>query len=139
MTDKPQPTLPSNEVVRDLVKVGVEQIRLRKQELDLQEKESQRQYEFAKAALSVQAEDRRESRKYRRKRDVDKYFFVGLLVILGATLIIWLSYMGKDELAKEIAKLAAFFLAGGLSGYGLGRHRSRRETEPDDDTPELNT
>ncbi|HEX9942383.1 MAG TPA: hypothetical protein VGG03_10230 [Thermoanaerobaculia bacterium] len=143
MTEKHQPPLPSPDVVRDLVKVGVEQIRVRKQELDLEEKESQRQYEFAKEALKVQAEDRRDARKYRRKRSVDRYIFVGALFLVGVTFILWLSYLGKDELAKEISKLAATFVAGGLSGYGLGRLRNRRDVErgedSDDDDSETST
>jgi hypothetical protein len=134
MTEKAQPPLPSPEVVRDLVKVGVEQIRVRQQELDLQEKESQRQYDFAKEALAVQAEDRRDSRKYRRKRDLDRYIFVGIIVALVISLILTLSYMGKEELAKEITKVAASFVAGGLSGYGLAKNRNRRETETEDDS-----
>jgi VIT1/CCC1 family predicted Fe2+/Mn2+ transporter len=140
MTEKPQPPLPSPDVVRDLVKVGVEQIRVRKQELDLEEKESQRQYEFATKALGVQAEDRRDARKFRRKRDLDRYVFVAALFLLGGAVILALSFMGKDDLAKEISKLAAFFLAGGISGYGAGRLRARREGEPesDDDSPEAN-
>ncbi len=133
MTEKQQPPLPSPDVVRDLVKVGVEQIRVRKQELDLQEKESQRQYDFAKQALTVQSEDRRDARKYRRKRTIDRYFFVSILFVSGVSFILVLSYMNKDELAREISKLAASFLAGGLSGYGLSKTRARRETDADEE------
>lgn len=136
MTDKQQPQLPSPDVVRDLVKVGVEQIRVRKQELELQEKDSQRQYDFAKQALVVQAEDRRDARKYRRKRTIDRYIFVGLLFAVGIIFILVLSYMNKDELAKEISKLAATFLAGGLSGYGLSKARARREVDTDEEGAE---
>jgi VIT1/CCC1 family predicted Fe2+/Mn2+ transporter len=136
MTEKQQAPLPSPDVVRDLVKVGVEQIRVRKQELDFQEKESQRQYEFAREALSVQAGDRRDARQYRRKRDVDKYVFVGGLILLGVVFIVVLCYMGKEELAKEISKLVAAYAAGGLSGYGLGKLRERREAESEDDSEE---
>jgi VIT1/CCC1 family predicted Fe2+/Mn2+ transporter len=139
MTEKHQPPLPSPDVVRDLVKVGVEQIRVRKQELDFEEKESQRQYEFAREALAVQAEDRRDARKYRRKRAADRYIFVGALFLVGVVFILWLSYLGKDELAKEISKLAATFVAGGLSGYGLGKLRNRRENERDDDDDDSET
>jgi len=142
MTEKQQPPLPSPDVVRDLVKVGVGQIRVRQQELDLEEKESQRQYEFATKALGVQAEDRRDARNYRRKRDVDRYLFVGALFLLGVAGILVLSYMGKDELAKEISKLGAFFLAGGISGYGMGKLGTRREPESEsesgDDGPVTN-
>lgn len=134
MADKPQAPL-NPEIVRDLVKVGVEQIRVKQQELDLEEKESQRQYEFAKEALSVQAEDRRDSRKFRRRRDLDRYIFVGCIVALVVTLIFALSYTGKDELAKEIAKLTAYYVAGGLSGYGLGKLRNRRDSESEDSGP----
>jgi VIT1/CCC1 family predicted Fe2+/Mn2+ transporter len=133
VTDKQQPQLPSPDVLRDLVKVGVEQIRVRQQELDLQEKENQRQYDYAKEALGVQAGDRRDARQHRRKRDLDRYWFIGGLFLLGVLLIVVLSFMGKDDLAKELAKLAAFYLAGGLSGYGLGKARGPRQTPPDDD------
>jgi VIT1/CCC1 family predicted Fe2+/Mn2+ transporter len=133
MTDKQQPPLPSPDVVRDLVKVGVEQIRVRKQELDLQEKDSQRQYDFAKQALGVQADDRRHAREHRRKRSNDRYIFVAVLFLLGVGFILALCYMGKDEMAKEISKLAASFLAGGLSGYGISKARDRRETDLDDE------
>jgi hypothetical protein len=136
MTDKQQPQLPSPEVLRDLVKVGVEQIRVRQQELDLQEKENQRQFDYATKALGVQAEDRRDARNHRRKRDLDRYWFIGSLFLLGILLILTLAYMGKEELAKELAKLAAFYLAGGLSGYGLGKARGRRENSSDDDGPD---
>lgn len=44
--------------------------------------------------------------------------------------------MGKDELAQEITKLAATFLAGGLSGYGISKAHSRRETEADEEDVE---
>jgi VIT1/CCC1 family predicted Fe2+/Mn2+ transporter len=134
MSDKQQPQLPSPDVVRDLVKVGVEQIRVRKQELDLQEKDSQRQYDFAKQALSVQAEDRRHAREHRRKRTNDRYLFVGVLFLLGVAMVIALSYMDKDALAMEVTKLAATFLAGGLSGYGLSKARARPETDSEEDS-----
>jgi len=134
MADKPQPPL-SPEIVRDLVKVGVEQIRIKQQELDLEEKESQRQYDFAKEALTVQAEDRRDSRRFRRKRDLDKYIFAGCIVALVVILIFALSYTGKDEIAKEIVKLALYYSAGGLSGYGLSKIRNRRDSESEDDNP----
>jgi VIT1/CCC1 family predicted Fe2+/Mn2+ transporter len=133
VSDKQQPQLPSPDVVRDLVRVGVEQIKIRKQELELQEKESHRQYEFAKQALAAQAEDRRDARKYRRKRTVDRYIFVAVLFAFGVLFILALSYMGKDELAKEISKLTATFLAGGLSGYGLSKARARRAANVDEE------
>lgn len=133
MSEKNQPQLPSPDVVRDLVKVGVEQIQVRKQELDLQEKESQRQFDFAKQALAVQAEDRRHAREHRRKRTNDRYVFVGVLFLFGVTFILALSYLGKDDLAKEITKLAGTFLAGGLSGYGLSKVRPRRESESEEE------
>lgn len=138
VTDKqasPQ-QLPTQEVLRDLVKVGVEQIRVRQQELELQEKENQRQYDYAKEALGVQAGDRRDARQHRRKRDLDRYCFVGGLGLLGVILILALSYMGKDDIAKELAKLGAFYLAGGLSGYGFGKARARREQASLDDGPD---
>lgn len=129
----PQPQLPSPEVVRDLVKVGVEQIKIRKQELELQERDGHRQYEFARQALAAQAEDRRDARKYRRQRTVDRYIFVAVLFAFGVLFILALSYMGKDALAQEISKLAATFLAGGLSGYGLSKVRARREADTDEE------
>lgn len=133
MTEKQQPPLPSPEVVRDLVKVGIEQIRVRQQELEIQEKDNQRQFEFAREALAVQAEDRRDARNSRRKRTIDRYIFVAGLLIVAVGFIVVLCYMGKDELAKEISKLAATFLAGGLSGYGIAKSRSRREAETEED------
>ena len=133
MTEKQQSLLPGPELVRDLVTVGIGQIRVRQQELDLQEKDSQRQYEFAKQALAVQAEDRRDSRQHRRRRTIDRYIFVGVLFLLGVGFILALSYMGQDELAREITKLSATFLAGGLSGYGLSKTRARRENDAEDE------
>ncbi len=133
MSDKQQPTL-SPDVVRELVRVGVEQVRVKQQELELQEKEGNRQYEFAKQALTVQAEDRKDARKYRRKRTVDRYIFVAILFVLCLGFVLWLSHLGKDELAKEVTKLALTFLAGGLSGYGLSRARSRPENDSDEET-----
>ena len=133
MSEKQQPPLPSPDVVRDLVKVGVEQIKVRQKELDLQEKESQRQYDFAKQALVVQAEDRRDARRFRRKRTNDRYIFVGALFVLVVVLVIVLSYMGKDELAKEVAKAVGYLSAGGLSGYGLSKARNRRDADADDE------
>jgi VIT1/CCC1 family predicted Fe2+/Mn2+ transporter len=133
MTEKQQSLLPGPDVVRDLVKVGVEQIRVRQQELDLQEKDSQRQYEFAKQALAVQADDRRDARQYRRRRTIDRYIFVGVLFLVGVGFILVLSSMGKDELAREITKLSVTFLAGGLSGYGLSKARARRENDSEDE------
>ena len=115
------------------MKVGVEQIRVRQQELDLQEKDSQRQYEFAKQALAVQADDRRDARQYRRRRTIDRYIFVGVLFLVGVGFILVLSSMGKDELAREITKLSVTFLAGGLSGYGLSKTRARRENDSEDE------
>jgi len=56
-------------------------------------------------------------------------------VALVVTLIFALSYTGKDELAKEIAKLTAYYVAGGLSGYGLGKLRNRRDSESEDSGP----
>lgn len=133
MSEKQQPPLPSPEVVRDLVKVGVEQIKVRQKELDLQEKESQRQYDFAKQALVVQAEDRRDARQYRRKRTNDRYLFVGALFLVVVGLVLALSYMNKDDLAKEVAKAVGYFSAGGLSGYGVSKARSHREIDTDED------
>ena len=133
MTEKQQVTLPNPDVVRDLVKVGAGQIQVRKQELDLQEKEGQRRFDLAKQAFAIQAEDRRHAREHRRKRTNDCYVFVALLFLAGVGFILTLSYMGKDDLAKEITKLTATFLAGGLSGYGLSKTQPRREIDADEE------
>ncbi|MEA2602438.1 MAG: hypothetical protein QOF89_3430 [Acidobacteriota bacterium] len=137
MTEKQQAPLPNPDIVRDLVKVGAGQIQVRKQELDLQEKEGQRQYDLARQALSIQAEDRRHAREHRRKRTNDRYVFVALLFLVGVGFIFALSYMGKDGLAKEITKLAATFLAGGLSGYGLSKTHSRHEIDVEEEKAAL--
>jgi len=133
MTEKQQAPLPNPDVVRDLVKVGAGQIQVRKQELDLQEKEGQRRFDLAVQALAVQVEDRRHARELRRKHTNDRYVFVVLLFLAGVGFILALSYMDKDDLAKEITKLAATFLAGGLSGYGLSKAHSRNENAADEE------
>ncbi|MFY9825664.1 MAG: hypothetical protein WAM82_30095 [Thermoanaerobaculia bacterium] len=133
---KSPPQTLSPEVVKDLVKVQFEQLQVHQKELDLEEREGQRNHDFALKALGAQTEDRRDARKHRIKQDIVKYVFIGILVLLGVTLVLWLTYMGKDSFALEISKVVLYSTLGGVGGYGVGKRRQPPEAEPDDDSPE---
>lgn len=108
----------------------------KRRELDLQDKDNDRNFQYSIRALDVQADDRNKGREFIHRRDRYRFIAIGVYLLLAISLIVYLVEKGKDDMAEEILKAAAFLITGAIGGYGVGtsrkklRHHDNTEEEP---------
>ncbi len=127
--DKRDPTPPDPEIIDRFLQVQMEEIAVRKVELDLQKDEIARSYDHARSVLDAQFSDRAAQRSH--GVSVLKIVLAGAFAILliGSVFTAYLLHLGKDEVAIEIIRMVGYGLFGGLGGYGLSEHKRRKDAE----------
>ena len=112
--DKPEI---SDETLSELVKAQREEAEVRKEEAELGKRELEANKEQALKALEAQREDR--ERFWNHQDTVHKRnAWIGVLVfILVPAFLITLLYMGHEDFALELVKIALY----GGSGYAAGK------------------
>ena len=99
---------------------------MKKRELDLEKQNNENQFEYAKRALEVQAQDLELQRAHEVSVSTTRYVFAGALVVAVLSFLAFTVYTGKERFAEDLIKIMAGALAGGAGGYSYGR-RDRSE------------
>lgn len=111
-------------LLQDFLEVQKHEIETRRTELDLRLKQEQYHFEYSKAALNAQLDDRCQDRAHEKGFWKLAAVFAGL-VILGLFILggIAITY-GKEEFFLELVKAIAFAGIGGFGGYNYGARKA---------------
>lgn len=122
----------SKELVQKFLDVQVQEIEIRKKELDVNQHYDDNNLNYAKEALKAQKEDRECERAYRH-RTIKLFFIFGsiILLILVGFLVFAVMY-GKEDLAMKVIEMVIVFAGGSAGGYAVGRHKGASQAEADD-------
>ncbi|MBX3174324.1 MAG: hypothetical protein KF709_07915 [Gemmatimonadaceae bacterium] len=113
------------ELFEQMLEQQAETLRVRKEEIELQKQQDVHNYEFAKASLSTQAEDRERQRSAARAARRDRMYFSGFVILVLSGFVGYSLFLGREEFARETLKALVFLGAGGLGGYSFARTRGR--------------
>lgn len=102
---------------------------LKARELDLQQQQDRHGFEFSKAALDTQAQDRKDERIFQRQQRRNTYIMAVIIAIAIACVIVFAMLFNKDQIAMEIIKSIVLILSGGGAGYAIGRHKVQAKSE----------
>ncbi len=107
------------EAIKSFLDLQKDELQVRKQELELNQRQESNQKDIAKAGISAQLTDRNHHRDHIERRT--KLRFIGgtvvltiILTFLGAAL-----YMGKETVVLKALEISGIFIAGFVGGYGL--------------------
>lgn len=114
----------NEDTIQQFIEAQLEDARVRERELDLREQELEYNQQQAEASLEAQLEDRENQREYfdrihRRNQRYGTAIISLVLFFLG-----FLVYIGQQQIALEIVKLAAFGGAGFWAGKKVGENTS---------------
>ena len=101
------------------------EIETRRREIELRAQTDKNQFEYAKLALNVQANDTKKERDHESKQHSKKLIFAGIMVGALLGFLVYSLHTGKDQVALEILKAAIFIASGGFGGYALGTRQSQ--------------
>jgi len=121
-------------VIEDMVRQQAQQLEIRNRELDLREKEIDRQAAYAEKVLVAQSYDLKDQRQHEGTQTRTKIIgavtgFVLILTFLAVCIL-----TGHEAIALEIVKAVVYLGAGGSGGYAYARTRGKRGES--DDEPE---
>jgi hypothetical protein len=101
------------------------------QELELKKQTDDHAYEFAKANLDANLQDRREQRTTYLSIVNRGLIFGGIIFGLVITLIITAMLTNQTQLASEIIKTIGYFGSGSFGGYYLGKSKAKNKSDED--------
>jgi hypothetical protein len=120
-----QPQQLTPELAERLLNQQAEQLKVRQREIDLEEKDATNQYNYAKQALDVQANDLQKAREHEGQQTLKQYIFAAAIVLFILAFLGYALHLNKDEIAKDVVKILIGFIGGGAGGYALGRNASK--------------
>ena len=120
-------------IVRDFLDIARQEIQIRQQELELQKQEKSDAHEYAKLALAEQVSDRKDTRQHRQTARRDKMIGGLVAMVVLASFIIILLYMGYERIAFEIVKVLGLLAVGAFGGAAYQRSR-KKDPDKDDDS-----
>lgn len=130
------PTTPANklppEVIGQFVENQGKQIALQEKQMLVNEKNNQNQFEYAKEALKVKAQNAKEERAHNDKKLTKIFFFSGIVFVVFLAFILKLLSMGDSDIAKEIFQIVTFNITGAIGGYGYAVSRGKKSSTVDD-------
>lgn len=112
-----------HEAIREFLRQNAEQLEIRKRELELQGHTDVNNFEYAKLALSAQAEDLQHQRQHEEKLSRGRYRFVGFSLVVVVLFLCFTLYLGKEQFAEDLAKVLLGVVTGGASGYLFGKSK----------------
>jgi len=124
MTATPNDEDPRSELVERYLDQQSKEIAIRAQELEIERQKDFHNFEFGKAALEAQAQDRMHDRNSKVNELRHRHRLLISLSLILAVLILGAAWRGESQLAMEIAKSIALLLAGGVGGYGYAKSKS---------------
>ncbi len=110
--------------VTQLIENQKHELELRAGELRLKAQEDEHAFKHAGKALEAEERDRRDERLSRIRAAKHRYWFVGLITTVCLLFVLTLVYMGKDQLAAEIVKMAVSLATGAIGGFFYGRNKA---------------
>ena len=111
-------------IVEGLVENQRRELELRAGELTLRAQEDEHAFKHAEKMLEAQERDRASQRVFRLKSAKHRYWFIGGLVLVAVVFLVILAFMGKDQMAMEIFKAAAYLATGATGGFFYGKSRN---------------
>lgn len=125
----------SEETVSQMIANQAAELQLRSQQLAVQKESLAHNRDLALHSIAAEKEDRADSRNHDRCIQRNRYIFGGVIIFLAIASVCVLAGLGKDALAAECVKMAAFLGTGFLGGYAVGKRRpdsAPAEHESDD-------
>lgn len=119
--------------MRDMVKVQQANQSVKEKELQVEQERIKSNEKIALASIQAQKEDRLAQMGVFSRFQIIKYIFGGVICI-GIFFLIW--YAMKTEntaFAIELAKMLVPLIVGLVGGYGLGRHKTNKENNKEDE------
>ena len=115
----------SDETLAELVSVQREEVEVRREEAELSRRELEANKEHALKALDAQREDRDKFWDHQERVHKRGTWVAVLVIILVPAFLGALLYMGHEDFALELVKIALY----GGSGYAAGRAANGSESE----------
>lgn len=116
--------------IEQLVSNQTKELELRAQELAFQKQQDDHGFQFSKAALDAQLQDRKLQREHNHTMQRSQYVLITLLGVLISGVIIVALWLNKEAIATEVIKAVAYLAAGGFGGFGLGRKTTKQPSTP---------
>lgn len=101
------------------------ELAIRAHELEIEKQKDDHNFEFSKAALAAQAEDRKHDRNCKIEEVRHRHRLVIYLALIISAMVSGAIWMGQPAVALEIAKCIGLLLAGGIGGYGYAKSRNK--------------
>ncbi len=117
------------QVIQKVLHIAEREAEARIQEIDLEKQVRADAHEYAKLALTAQAEDIKDDRSHRRSERRDKMYFSAVVVIVLSAFLIVLIYLGQVELAKQIASYIGVSIASIYGGYSYGLRKTKEKKD----------
>lgn len=119
--------------VRDLVKVQQANQSVKEKELQVEQEKIKSNEKIALASIQAQKEDRLAQMDLFSRFQVIKYIFGGVIAV-GIFILIWYSMKTNNTaFAIELAKMLVPLIVGLISGYGIGRYKTNKENNKDEE------
>lgn len=116
-------------MVQRFLDIQSEEIKLRKQELEIRAQESKHTANYAEKALEAQAADRVDGRKHESSMARDRLIFGGVVLgLIIALSIVALAY-GEAEIVKTLVQTLSSLFIGVFGGFFWGRSSERRRPQ----------
>lgn len=116
-----------------LLNVQEKQLEIKARELVLEEHNQDNSLDYAKTLLATQATDQKERRSHAQTMAIIRNASIGVIAVLILAFAGWAIYMGKEQIAMEVLKIAGSALLGGIAGYGIrGFQQSGSSNQPPD-------
>ena len=115
--------------IERLIQNQTTELELRRMEMDLHHQQDNHSFEFSKASLEAQIQDRKDDRRFQQHQQRNTYLlaaWVAAIVLCAIGLAMWLN---KEQVAMEVIKSIVLLVSGGGIGYGIGRHRAKTSDE----------
>ena len=107
-------------------------LEIRSKEIDYEKQEEEHNFQFSKSILEMQLEDRKAIYSHYSVLQRNTYLLILFLFTGMTTLIVFSMVLNKEAIALELIKMAAYGLAGGLGGYGVGKSKQKEEISQKD-------
>jgi hypothetical protein len=124
--DQPQVLQTQQRLFEQFLGNQAQEMELKSKELSLQQQKDSNSFDFGKASLSAQLEDRKDERKTQLESRKDTSKLVALLAIIIATVIVFALKYDKEAFALEVIKSIVFVLVGGAGGYGIAKSQEAK-------------
>ncbi len=133
------------EIVGQFIGNQQKQIALQEKQMLVNDKNNQNQFEYAKEALKVKAQNAKEAlkvkaqnakedRAYNGKKLTKIFVFTGIVLVIFLVFILKLLAMGDSDIAKEIFQIVTFNITGAIGGYGYALKSKKSSVMTGDQT-----